>query len=66
VGETDDVVENSDEVGVDEDGGARDYDYLLGVSFPTSYVISYFFLTYRSFRSGPLRKNESTSYTSRC
>jgi DNA topoisomerase II len=30
-GETDDVVENTDEVGVDEEGGARDYDYLLGV-----------------------------------
>lgn len=31
-GETDDVVENEDEVAVDEDAGARDYDYLLGVS----------------------------------
>jgi DNA topoisomerase-2 len=30
-GETDDVVENTDEVGADEEGGARDYDYLLGV-----------------------------------
>ncbi len=31
-GETDDVVENTEEVGADEDGGARDFDYLLGVS----------------------------------
>jgi DNA topoisomerase-2 len=31
-GETDDVVENEDEVATDEDSGARDYDYLLGVS----------------------------------
>jgi DNA topoisomerase-2 len=31
-GETDDVVENEDEVAADEDMGARDYDYLLGVS----------------------------------
>jgi DNA topoisomerase-2 len=31
-GETDDVAENDDEVGGDEDGGSRDYDYLLGVS----------------------------------
>lgn len=31
-GEEDDVVENDDEVAVDEDSGARDYDYLLGVS----------------------------------
>ena len=31
-GETDDVVENDDEVAVDEDAGARDFDYLLGVS----------------------------------
>jgi DNA topoisomerase-2 len=30
-GETDDVVENNEEVGADEDGGARDFDYLLGV-----------------------------------
>ena len=33
-GERDDVVENDEEIGVDEDGGARDYDYLLGVIFP--------------------------------
>jgi DNA topoisomerase-2 len=31
-GETDDVVENEDEIAADEDSGARDYDYLLGVS----------------------------------
>lgn len=31
-GETDDVVENNEELSVDEDVGARDYDYLLGVS----------------------------------
>ncbi len=30
-GEKDDVVENNDEVGDDEEGGARDFDYLLGV-----------------------------------
>ncbi len=30
-GETDDVVENDDAVGEDEEGGARDYDYLLGL-----------------------------------
>lgn len=31
-GETDDVVENEDEGAADEETGARDYDYLLGVS----------------------------------
>lgn len=31
-GETDDVVENDEEISVDEDTGARDFDYLLGVS----------------------------------
>ena len=31
-GENDDVVENDEEVAADEDAGARDYDYLLGVS----------------------------------
>jgi DNA topoisomerase-2 len=31
-GETDDVVENEEDVAVDEDAGARDFDYLLGVS----------------------------------
>ncbi|KUJ17005.1 putative DNA topoisomerase 2 [Mollisia scopiformis] len=30
-GETDDVVENEDEASVDEDSGARDFDYLLGL-----------------------------------
>lgn len=30
-GETSDVVENTDEVADDEEGGARDFDYLLGV-----------------------------------
>ncbi|RDW79514.1 DNA topoisomerase 2 [Coleophoma cylindrospora] len=30
-GEDDDVVENEDEVTADEDAGARDYDYLLGL-----------------------------------
>lgn len=33
-GETDDVVENDEEVADDEESGARDYDYLLGVSNP--------------------------------
>lgn len=32
-GETEDVVENEDEVTADEDAGARDFDYLLGVSY---------------------------------
>lgn len=31
-GETDDVVDNEDEVTNDEDSGERDFDYLLGVS----------------------------------
>lgn len=31
-GETDDVVDNEEEVAADEDSGARDFDYLLGVS----------------------------------
>ena len=31
-GETDDVIENDEEVAADEDTGARDFDYLLGVS----------------------------------
>jgi DNA topoisomerase II len=31
-GEIDDVVENEEEVAADEDSGARDFDYLLGVS----------------------------------
>ncbi|PMD50714.1 putative DNA topoisomerase 2 [Hyaloscypha bicolor E] len=30
-GETDDVVENEEEVAADEDSGARDFDYLLGL-----------------------------------
>jgi DNA topoisomerase-2 len=30
-GEVDDVVENEEEVAADEDAGARDFDYLLGV-----------------------------------
>jgi DNA topoisomerase II len=33
-GETDDVVENEEEEAADDDAGARDFDYLLGVSFP--------------------------------
>jgi DNA topoisomerase-2 len=40
-GETEDVVENTDEVG-DEEGGARDFDYLLGVSFTLSHTIPCF------------------------
>ncbi|KAK2630613.1 hypothetical protein QTJ16_001433 [Diplocarpon rosae] len=31
-GETDDVVENEEEVSIDEDAGARDFDYLLGMA----------------------------------
>ena len=31
--ETEDVVENEDEVTPDEESGARDFDYLLGVSY---------------------------------
>jgi DNA topoisomerase-2 len=34
-GETEDVVENEDEVAADEESGARDFDYLLGVSHLT-------------------------------
>lgn len=37
--ETEDVVENEDEVTADEDSGARDYDYLLGVSYPIGLVV---------------------------
>lgn len=33
VGETDDV-ENMEELGPEEEGGVRDYDYLLGVRLP--------------------------------
>ncbi len=32
-GEDDDVVDNDEEIAADEDRGARDYDYLLGVSY---------------------------------
>jgi DNA topoisomerase II len=38
-GERDDVVENTDEVAADEEGGARDYDYLLGVCGSWFYMI---------------------------
>jgi DNA topoisomerase-2 len=42
-GEDDDVVENDEEVAADEDSGARDYDYLLGVRtvsrpYPTAFL----------------------------
>lgn len=37
-GELDDVVENDEEIADDEDSGARDYDYLLGVSACPAYV----------------------------
>jgi hypothetical protein len=59
-GETDDVVDNEEEVAADEDSGARDYDYLLGVSpllascFQTS-------LTSCSYPSGLLLKSALTS-----
>jgi DNA topoisomerase-2 len=55
-GETDDVVENEEEVAADEDTGARDFDYLLGVSVirPSSLA---FLLTSRSCQSGLLRKS---------
>lgn len=33
-GETDDVVENEDEIAADEEVDARDFDYLLGVTEP--------------------------------
>ena len=55
-GETDDVVENEEEVAADEDTGARDFDYLLGVSvFRPSNLT--FLLTTRSCQSGLLRKS---------
>ena len=38
-GETDDVVENTDEIGDDEEGGARDFDYLLGVCLALFHTI---------------------------
>jgi DNA topoisomerase-2 len=38
-GETSDVVENTDDVGDDEEGGARDFDYLLGVCVILSHTI---------------------------
>lgn len=38
-GEDDDVVENEEEVAADEDAGARDYDYLLGVSNIFDYTL---------------------------
>ena len=40
-GETDDVVENEEEVATDEDAGARDYDYLLGVSESIPFRVRY-------------------------
>jgi DNA topoisomerase II len=59
-GETDDVVENDEEVAADEDSGARDYDYLLGVS---AFLISCVKppLTHFSFPSGLSPKSELTS-----
>ena len=42
--ETEDVVENEDEVTPDEDSGARDFDYLLGVSYSAEYSVT--LLTY--------------------
>lgn len=38
-GETDDVVENEDEVTADQDIGERDFDYLLGVSILCIHII---------------------------
>lgn len=35
---SDDVNENEDEIGLDDDDGARDFDYLLGVSFPVTSI----------------------------
>lgn len=58
-GETDDVVENEEEVADDEDHGARDYDYLLGVS--QIYSNHRTGLIRHSFLFGLLPKNESTS-----
>ncbi len=49
-GETDDVVENDEEATTDEDEGARDFDYLLGVSTSTC-TISHR-LTSSSYLSG--------------
>lgn len=63
-GETDDVVENTDEVGADEESGARDYDYLLGVCAHHTSIGK--MLTRNSFLFGLLHKNVSTSFTSKC
>lgn len=58
--ETDDVVENEDEVAADEDAGARDFDYLLGVGFNLrlSLIIV---LTPVSYPSGLSHKSALTS-----
>ncbi len=58
-GETEDVVENEDEVTPDEDSGARDFDYLLGVSIAFSKLPLVTWLTQFSFLFGLLLKSVS-------
>jgi DNA topoisomerase-2 len=58
-GETDDVVDNEEEVAADEDSGARDFDYLLGVSVLCLKIA--ILLTLRSCQSGLLLKSVLTS-----
>jgi DNA topoisomerase-2 len=59
-GETDDVVDNEEEVAADEDSGARDFDYLLGVSNILCLTLITL-LTPRSYQSGLLLKSVLTS-----
>jgi DNA topoisomerase-2 len=59
-GETDDVVENEEDVAADEDFGARDFDYLLGVSI-VLLSSSITLLTFRSCQSGLSLKSVLTS-----
>ena len=58
-GETDDTVENDEEVSPDEDAGARDYDYLLGVCLLLLGIL--LFANDRRCQSGLLPKSVSTS-----
>lgn len=61
--ETEDVVENEDEVTADEESGARDFDYLLGVSY---YVVFWYYTAnVDSYPSGLSHKNVLTSSSSR-
>jgi hypothetical protein len=59
-GETDDVVENEEEVAADEDSGARDFDYLLGVSDILQSSLTTSLIPY-SYQSGLSLKSALTS-----